>query len=136
MGTGSIEDYLLQAERAKLCLDGLLWLVVPPGTPGREAIPTAVKSLKRTRIKANDLSGICYVTDLARATVICDTPHDLADVFELLTLNARQVCREKWRFRIQTRSSLYRVTLRCPLWIRCRRGPQFEKFVDFAKCVR
>lgn len=100
METGSIEDYLRQAERAKLGLDELLWSVAPPGTPGREVITTAVKTVERTRIKANDWGGIRKVTDLARATVICDTPNDLADVFELLNFMVDQASRVKFRIRI------------------------------------
>lgn len=91
MEAGSIEDYLLQAERAKLCLDELLGLVVFPGEPGREVISAPVKSLESTRRKANDRGGIRHVVDLARAAVVCDTPRDLADVFELLNLMVREV---------------------------------------------
>ncbi|CAN0360355.1 unnamed protein product, partial [Ascophyllum nodosum] len=88
--TGFIEDYLRQAERAKLCLDQLLGLVSPPGTPGQEVVLASVKSLESTRRKVKDWGGIRSVTDLARATVICDTPRDLANVFEKLNLEIDQ----------------------------------------------
>ena len=97
--TGSIEDYLRQAECAKLCLDQLLGLVSPPGTPRQEVVLASVKSLESTRRKVKDWGGIRRVTDLARATVICDTPHDLAEVFEKLNLEIGQVSRVTWRFR-------------------------------------
>lgn len=92
METGSIEDYRRHAESAKICLDELVQLVASPGTPGREVIGASIKSLESTRRKANAWGGIRYVTDLARATVVCDTPRHLADVFKLLI---RQVCRVK-----------------------------------------
>ena len=113
--TGSIEDYLRQAECAKFCLDQLLGLVSPPGTPGQEVVLASVKSLESTRRKAKDWGGIRRVTGLARATVICDTPHDLADVFDKLKLEVGQVSRVTWRFRVyQTRSFKYRVSLLYP----------------------
>ncbi|CAM9607409.1 unnamed protein product [Ectocarpus sp. 13 AM-2016] len=87
--TGSVEDYLRQAERAKLDLDDLVRLVAAPGTPGRELVLAPVKSLESTRRKVK-IWGIRRVTDLARATVICNTPNDLADVFELLNLMVDQ----------------------------------------------
>ena len=132
--TGSIEDYLRQAECAKPFLDQLLRLVSPPGTPGQEVVTAPVKSLESTRRKVKDWCGIRRVTDLARATVICDTPHDLADVFEKLNLKVGQVSRVAWRFGgYQTRSFKYRVSLLYPLLVRCRRGTQVDKFTTFPK---
>lgn len=90
----SIEGYLQQAGHAKTCLDELVELVVPRGTGGREGIPAAVKSLESARRKADKTAGgIHCVTDLARATVVCDTPQDLVDAFESLRLSVRQVKR-------------------------------------------
>ena len=133
--TGSIEDYLQQAECAKLCLDQLLGLVSPPGTPGQEVVLASVKSLESTRRKVKDWGGIRSVTDLALAIVICDTPHDLADVFEKLNLKVGQVSRVTWRFGgYQTRSFKYRVFLLYPLLARYRRGTQVDKFTAFPKC--
>ena len=135
--TMSIQDYLRQAECAKLCLDKLLGLVAPPGTPGREVVTTAVKSMESTVRKTEAWGSIRSVTDLARATVICDTPHDLVDVFEKLVLKVGQVSRVTWHFRVyQTRSFKYRVSLLCPLLARCRRGTQVDKFTAFPKCER
>ena len=132
----SIEEYLRQAEYAKLCLDKLLGFVSPPGTPGQEVVLASVESLESTRRKA-DWCGIRRVTDLASATVICDTPHDLVDVFEKLNLKVGQVSRVTWRFRVyQTRSFKYRVSLLCPLLARCRRGTQVDKFTTLPKCKR
>lgn len=123
METGSIEDYLLQAEEAKVCLDKLIYSVAAPGTPGREGI-SDLKSVESTRRKADDWGGIRYVTDLARATVVCETPHDLAHVFESLTRMVGQVCMMKVALycRILTQCSLHRVTMRWPLGVRCRRS--------------
>ena len=114
--TGSIEDYLRQAECAKLCLDQLLGLVSPPGTPGQEVVPVLVKSLESTRRKAKYWGGIRSVTDLVRATVICDTPHDLADVFETLKLKVVQVSRATWRCRNIRRDPLSIVFPCCVLF--------------------
>ena len=134
--TGSIEDYLQRTECAKIFLDQLLGLVSPPGTPGQEVVLASVESLESTRRKA-DWCGIRRVTDLARATVICDTPYDLAEVFVKLNLEVGQVSRVTWRFRVyQTRSFKYRVSLLCALLARCRRGTQVDKFTTFPKCER
>lgn len=87
MEEGSIEHYLLQAEKAKLELDKLVEMAVPSGTSGREAILARVKSQDSTERKIGVCGGIRHVTDLARATIICDTPTGLADVFEDLKKN-------------------------------------------------
>ncbi|CAB1110285.1 unnamed protein product [Ectocarpus sp. CCAP 1310/34] len=90
----SVEDYRKDAERAKVDLDQLVGSVAPPGTPGLEMIETPVKSLDSTMRKINGWHKvekwrtIRDITDLARVTLICNTPHDLADGFELL-----MVCR-------------------------------------------
>ena len=134
--TGSIEDYLQQAKDAMPYLDELLRLVSPPGTPGQEVVPESVESLESTRRKA-DWCGIRRVTNLARAAVICDTLHDLVDVFEKLNLKVGQVSKVTWNFRVyQTRPFKYRVSLLYPLLARCRRGTQIDKFTTFPKCER
>lgn len=56
-------------------------------------IRTPVKSLESTRLKVDKWGDIRSVTDLARATVVCDTPNDLADAFELLNSMLPQVSR-------------------------------------------
>lgn len=125
---GSIEDYLQQANCAKLYLDKLLGSVAPAGTPGREAVRAPVKSLERTRVKAEVRGGIHKVTDMARATVICDTPHDLVDVFDSLVC---QVSKVTWRVGRQSFS-----VLRDPFYLAvssrvcCRRREQVDKFLS------
>lgn len=98
METGSIEDYLLKAEEAKVGLDKLIFSVAPPGTRGREGISAAVKSAESTRRKIDKLGGIRFLPDLARATIVCETTHDLAHVFESLNRMIGQVCRTKVAF--------------------------------------
>lgn len=84
METGSIEDYLEKAGTASALLGELITFITR-GTPGLEGIPASVKSLESATRKANIVEGgIRCVTDLARATVVCDTPHDLATVFKSL----------------------------------------------------
>ncbi|CAN0514530.1 unnamed protein product, partial [Ectocarpus sp. 12 AP-2014] len=88
----SIEDYLQEAGRAKACLDKLVESVAPSGTRGREGIPAAIKSLESTRRKADKTTGgIHCVTDLARSTIVCDTPQDLVDVFESICSSVNQI---------------------------------------------
>lgn len=83
MQTGSIEDYLRHAENAKGCLDTLV-REVARGVGG-EVFTTRVKTLDSTRRKVENVGDIRKVTDMARATVVCDTPEDLAHIYELLT---------------------------------------------------
>lgn len=95
----SIEDYLQQAGRAKACLDELVELVAPSGTRGREGIPAAVKSLESARRKAHKTTGgIHCITDLARSTIVCDTPQDLVDAFESICSRVSQVRRMRAAF--------------------------------------
>lgn len=92
---GTVEDYLRQAGLAKTGLDELVELVAPRGTRGREGTFAPVKTLESARRKAEKTAGgIHCVTDLARATVVCDTPQDLVDVFELLRSRFCQVRRQ------------------------------------------
>lgn len=91
MEMGSIEKYLEQAETARVPLGELITFITR-GTPGLEGITASVKSLKSATRKANKAEGgIRCVTDLARATVVCDTPHDLATVFKLLKSTVAEV---------------------------------------------
>lgn len=82
MQTGSIEDYLREAEKAKGCLDALVKEVAH--SVGAEAFVTGVKTPDSTRRKVEIVGDIRKITDMARATVVCDTPEDLAKVYERL----------------------------------------------------
>ncbi|CAN0368892.1 unnamed protein product, partial [Ectocarpus sp. 12 AP-2014] len=85
MEAGSIEEYLVQAEEAKACLDRLIYSIATPGDPRWEGIPAPIKSKESARRKADKLGNARFVTDFARATFVCETPHDLVEVFALLT---------------------------------------------------
>eukprot|EP00903_Cladosiphon_okamuranus_P010037 g9517.t3 len=90
MEAGSVEDYLCQAETAKVYLDRLVDSVAA-GIPGREGIPAPIKTEESTRRKADKLGGIRYLTDLARASFVCETPLDLVEVFSSLTATIGKV---------------------------------------------
>lgn len=91
MESGSVEDYLVQAEEAKACLDRLIYSIATPGNPMWEGIPAPIKSKESARRKADKLGNARFVTDFARATFVCETPHDLVEVFALLTDGIGQV---------------------------------------------
>lgn len=85
MEVGSVEDYLRQAETAKGYLDRLVDAIAPAEKPGREGIPAPIKTEESARRKADKLGGIRYLTDLARASVVCETLVDLVEAFSSLT---------------------------------------------------
>lgn len=80
--SGSVEDYLRDAEVAKSTLDEL----VEDAARDRAVtvFATSVKSSESTRRKAEVRGSIRRVTDMARISVVCDTIKDMVTFFELL----------------------------------------------------
>ncbi|CAM9100048.1 unnamed protein product, partial [Laminaria digitata] len=74
--------YLADAERAKLCLDELIKKVVE-NLEGCEALYAEVKSRESTVRKANKSydGDVRRVADMARVTVVCETPDLLVQVY-------------------------------------------------------
>ena len=84
--SGSSKEYLEDAASAKRVLDSTLELLAK--TPGLcEAITVEVKTLSSVERKAAKFfdGDLRKVTDMARASLICDTPTALADTFQRLT---------------------------------------------------
>ncbi|CAM9423054.1 unnamed protein product [Sphacelaria rigidula] len=83
---GSIQDYLDDAALATEYLETLLEEVeaTVQGTHPMYVVSPGVKSLESATRKADKCGGIRKLTDMARLSVVCDTSHGLARVFELL----------------------------------------------------
>ena len=85
-GTAKLERrvdlYLADAERAKLCLDGLIKKVVDT-VDGCKPHYAKVKLRESTVRKAlNSYDGeVRRVSDMARVTVVCETPESLEQVY-------------------------------------------------------
>ena len=84
--SGSPQEYLEDAASAKRVLDSTLELLAER-TGLCEAITVEVKTLRSVEHKAAKFFGrdLRKVTDMARASLICDTPTALADTFQRLT---------------------------------------------------
>lgn len=84
--SGSIEDYLGDAERAQLHLVNLVEEVVSARAHGLHVVSSGKKSLKSItrKIGTSCGGGIRKVADISRVSVVCDTPEGLAYVFQQL----------------------------------------------------
>lgn len=82
--SGSIEDHLEDAGRAKPHLDSIIERLVAAGNHGLRVVSADIKRLARIVDKINNHYGgdVRKVTDMARLLVVCDTARGLADVFQ------------------------------------------------------
>lgn len=85
--SGSIEDYVHDAERAQIHLVKLVEEVVSAGNHKLKVVSSGIKSLESItrKVNSNYIGGdVRKVNDIARISVVCDTPDGLAYVFKEL----------------------------------------------------